>query len=329
MANLLSTTINGTGTATSDFRAPIFYDSANTGYYLDLNGTSYLYHLILSGNAYFRPSSWIQLDGNYGLYWPNHYGLHVYPNNDGSYGSLQVKGSKNSWHGIHFDSGNTLMSNANEAGFHQQGVGWKFRWYAGEMYISPNSTGGGTERTVLHSGNFSTWAASASHTHSYLPLSGGSLTGNLTSSASLDFSGSAYFGSGISTAGSIECSYISDSGGAYIGGDITCGSNITATGEITAYSDERLKESITTIDNAVALVKQLRGVRYVMKETQKQSVGVIAQETIKALPEVVSESQEGMLSVAYGNIVSVLIEAVKEQQIQIDELKKVIEEKCQ
>jgi len=45
------------------------------------------------------------------------------------------------------------MSNATEAGFHQQGVGWKFRWYNGEMYISAGSTGGGTERTVIHSGN--------------------------------------------------------------------------------------------------------------------------------------------------------------------------------
>jgi len=132
----------GTQYSETDMRAPIFYDSQNTAYYLDPNSTSYLYHLVLSGNSYFRPNTWIQFDGNYGVYWPNHYGLHIYPNNDGSYGSLQVKGSKNSWHGIHFDSGNTLMSNANEAGFHQQGVGWKFRWYNGEMYISAGSTGG-------------------------------------------------------------------------------------------------------------------------------------------------------------------------------------------
>ena len=153
MATLLSTTINGTGTATSDLRAPIFYDSANTGYYLDPNAGSYLYGLQLSGNTYFRPNSWVQLDGNYGMYWPNHYGLHIYPNNDGSYGSLQVKGSKNSWHGIHFDSGNTLMSNANEAGFHQQGVGWKYRWYQGTLRVSRGDQGGGTEYTVIDGGN--------------------------------------------------------------------------------------------------------------------------------------------------------------------------------
>jgi hypothetical protein len=150
----------GTQYSETDMRAPIFYDSQNTAYYLDPNSTSYLYHLVLSGNSYFRPNTWIQFDGNYGVYWPNHYGLHIYPNNDGSYGSLQVKGSKNSWHGIHFDSGNTLMSNATEAGFHQQGVGWKFRWYNGEMYISAGSTGGGTERTVIHSGNIGSQSVS-------------------------------------------------------------------------------------------------------------------------------------------------------------------------
>ena len=149
MATLSSTTINGTGTATTDFRAPIFYDSANTGYYLDLNGTSYLYHLVLSGNTYFRPNTWVQLDGNYGIYWPNHYGLHIYPNNDGTYGSLQVKGSKNSWHGIHFDSGATLMMNSNETGVHREGYGWQFRWENGTMYCHKNSYGGGTSATVL------------------------------------------------------------------------------------------------------------------------------------------------------------------------------------
>ena len=149
--------------ATNSFRAPIFYDSADTSYYLDLNSTSYLYHLVLSGNSYFRPNSWIQFDGNYGVYWPNHYGLHIYPNNDGSYGSLQVKGSKNGWHGIHFDSNTTLMANANESGFHRQGNGWQFRWTEGTMYVHRGTYGGGTSYTVLDTGNVGnfipTWGA--------------------------------------------------------------------------------------------------------------------------------------------------------------------------
>lgn len=94
--------------------------------------------------------------------------------------------------------------------------------------------------------------------------------------------------------------------------------DFTATGNVTAYSDERLKSNIQTIENAVDTVKALRGVTF--KKDGKASLGVIAQEVQKVLPELVHEGDE-YLSVAYGNMVGVLIEAIKEQQKQIDELK--------
>ena len=99
--------------------------------------------------------------------------------------------------------------------------------------------------------------------------------------------------------------------------------NITATGtvqgaEVTATSDERLKSDIKTIDNALDKVMNMRGVSFT-KQAEK-GVGVIAQEIEKVLPEVVTDGE--YKSVAYGNIVGVLIEAIKEQQKQIDELKK-------
>ena len=93
---------------------------------------------------------------------------------------------------------------------------------------------------------------------------------------------------------------------------------ITAGGDITAFSDERLKSDIETIDNALDKVMNMRGVSYT-KQAEK-GVGVIAQEIEKVLPEVVTDGE--YKSVAYGNIVGVLIEAIKEQQKQIDELKK-------
>ena len=97
--------------------------------------------------------------------------------------------------------------------------------------------------------------------------------------------------------------------------------NILATGDVTAFSDERLKTEIETISEAVDKVKQLRGVTF--QKDGRDSLGVIAQEVQKVLPEVVHESGD-YLSVAYGNIVGLLIEAVKEQQEQIDELKAVL-----
>tara|TARA_Y100001970_G_C14214825_1_gene849020 strand:+ start:15 stop:1625 length:1611 start_codon:yes stop_codon:yes gene_type:complete len=93
---------------------------------------------------------------------------------------------------------------------------------------------------------------------------------------------------------------------------------LTASGDVTAFSDERLKSDIETIDNALNKVMNMRGVSYT-KQAEK-GIGVIAQEIEKVLPEVVTDGE--YKSVAYGNIVGVLIEAIKEQQKQIDELKK-------
>ena len=101
-------------------------------------------------------------------------------------------------------------------------------------------------------------------------------------------------------------------------GTITTGGAITASGDITAFSDERLKSDIETIDNALDKVMNMRGVSYT-KQAEK-GIGVIAQEVEKVLPEVVTDGE--YKSVAYGNIVGVLIEAIKEQQKQINELKK-------
>lgn len=96
---------------------------------------------------------------------------------------------------------------------------------------------------------------------------------------------------------------------------------IRATGDVIAYSDARVKENVETIPNALDKVKAMRGVGYNKIGEEKRSIGVIAQEMLEVMPEVVSQDEQGMYSVAYGNLVGVLIEAMKEQQQQIDELK--------
>ncbi len=96
---------------------------------------------------------------------------------------------------------------------------------------------------------------------------------------------------------------------------------IRATGDVIAYSDARVKENVETIPNALDKVKSMRGVGYNKIGEEKRSVGVIAQELLEVLPEAVHQDEAGMYSVAYGNIVGVLVEAMKEQQKQIDELK--------
>tara|TARA_B100000424_G_scaffold233627_1_gene197050 strand:+ start:741 stop:1556 length:816 start_codon:yes stop_codon:yes gene_type:complete len=91
----------------------------------------------------------------------------------------------------------------------------------------------------------------------------------------------------------------------------------TATGNITAFSDERLKENIETIEGALDKVSQMRGVMY--DKDGERGTGVIAQEMQQVMPEVVQDGE--YLSVAYGNIVGVLIEAVKELKAELDQCK--------
>jgi len=94
----------------------------------------------------------------------------------------------------------------------------------------------------------------------------------------------------------------------------------TATGNITAFSDARLKENVETIEGALDKVSQMRGVMY--DKDGERGTGVIAQEMQQVMPEVVMDSGRGdYLSVAYGNIVGVLIEAVKELKAELDEYK--------
>jgi hypothetical protein len=110
------------------------------------------------------------------------------------------------------------------------------------------------------------------------------------------------------------------------GTSLNVAGSITAAGNISASSDVRLKEDIQIITNAVDKVKQINGVTYTRKETKKRHSGVIAQDVIKVLPEVVEGTEESMYSVSYGNMVGLLIEAIKEQQSEIDELKQLVKQ---
>jgi hypothetical protein len=100
---------------------------------------------------------------------------------------------------------------------------------------------------------------------------------------------------------------------------------IRATGNVIAFSDARAKENIKTIDSALEKVNKLRGVEFNKIGEEKTCIGVIAQEVEEVLPEVVETDDNGMKAVAYGNMVGLLIEAMKEQQKQIDELKAKLE----
>ncbi len=101
---------------------------------------------------------------------------------------------------------------------------------------------------------------------------------------------------------------------------------INASGDITAFfsSDERLKDNITPIGSAIDKLNTIGGYEFDWNNSSEHSghdVGVIAQEIEKVLPEVVVTRGNGYKAVRYEKIVALLIQAIKEQQSQIDDLK--------
>ena len=100
--------------------------------------------------------------------------------------------------------------------------------------------------------------------------------------------------------------------------------DVTFGGSVTENSDETLKDNVQTISGGLSKINQLRGVSYTRNDQwdkEKIRLGVIAQETEEVLPEVVTEdAKSGLKGVAYTNIVSVLIEAVKELSAKVTAL---------
>lgn len=115
-------------------------------------------------------------------------------------------------------------------------------------------------------------------------------------------------------------------GATSIAGNLSVTGAITATSDITAFhsSDRRLKENIIPISSAVDKVKRIGGYEFDWNnksDFEGHDVGVIAQEIESVLPEVVANRDSGYKAVRYEKIVPLLIEAIKEQQLQIEELK--------
>jgi len=90
-------------------------------------------------------------------------------------------------------------------------------------------------------------------------------------------------------------------------------------------SDERLKKNIKTVENAVEKISALRGVTFDWKEGNSKGIGLIAQEVKNVLPDVVTTDENGFMGIKYTNIIGILVEAIKDQQEQINTLKKQIE----
>ena len=99
-------------------------------------------------------------------------------------------------------------------------------------------------------------------------------------------------------------------------GDATVSNDLTVSGDVVISSDARLKSNIVSLGSTLAKLLQIDGKSYEMKG--KQKIGVLAQEIKEVFPELVSEDDNEMLAVNYQGLVPVLINALKEQQSEIE-----------
>jgi hypothetical protein len=202
-----------------------------------------------------------------------------------------------------------------------------------DVYADGNFYATDSSHLVLHAGNYGSYA---------LPLTGGTVNGQSYFTSSQNTGASAGNASlqAYSTGGNGAVMSF-HRGGHYavnmgldsdnvfrIGGwsapanllQMDMSGNLTMANNVTAYSDIRLKEDLEPITDAIEKVQSLTGYTYTRIDSGQRQTGLIAQEVQKVLPEAVMDNGEH-LSLAYGNMVGLLIEAIKEQQVQINELK--------
>jgi len=190
-------------------------------------------------------------------------------------------------------------------------------------------TGSGSGLTSIP--NSATTAASANGASTIVARdANGSFTANVGTFTTVAGTLSTAAQTNITSVGSLGSTQISSLGVGTAASGTT--GEIRATNNVTAYysSDERLKDNVQVIANALAKVLQIRGVEFDWNNldepedgyfVRKHDVGVIAQEIEKILPEVVGTREDGIKAVKYDRIIPLLIEAIKELKAEVDALK--------
>lgn len=339
---------SGYGEASASWRAPVFYDSNNTGYYTDPASTSNLNALTVN-NTFTVNSGWTYVANNYGygivgLYAStvfqlvfamgdaykttaggginNLYGIAwSHPNAGGIAGNLNTHGALITENGAFLaalsgsircrdDMRAPIFYDSNNTGYYCDP--------ASTSNLNSVSMQGGNVYGVMY------FHANRNTTSDSPPLQAYSTNG---SGAIMSFHRGGYYAVnfGLDSDNVMRIGGWSASANRW---QLDMSGNMTAAGNVTAYSDIRLKDNIKPIDNALEKTLQLNGVTFTRKDQEdkeKRHAGVIAQEVEKVLPEVVSEDNEGIKNVAYGNMVGLLIEAIKDQQKMIEELRKEVD----
>jgi len=148
-------------------------------------------------------------------------------------------------------------------------------------------------------------------------------TGALRVTGGAGISGAVFIG-GVLSADAGSAATSTTTGSIQVTGGIGLTGAVYAGGEVTAFSDRRVKDNLQLIPDALAKVERLNGYTYTRsdlpEEEGKRHAGVIAQEVEEVLPEVVTTGEDGFKGVAYGNMVALLIESVKELSAKVRDL---------
>ncbi len=211
--------------------------------------------------------------------------------------------------GIYYDSGSWIQHcDTNDNLLFVLDPGGGVRWYA-----SDNGSGSWNVVTDLQLWNpAGQWTAAVNTSTAKVIAGNGWQYGNLQLTGLLSGYGDNEYPTLKTSGGTIHF----DAQGTYTG-------YITFNGGFTDVSDERQKKNIRSINNALDILTNLRGVRFNWKDDRDDGLdhaGFIAQEVQQYLPEAVSASGPGLLGVHSPSIVAVLVQAVKEQQVLIENM---------
>jgi hypothetical protein len=302
---------------TNDIRGTIFYDYNNTGYYCDPSGTSYINSVDARG---YITSSNPWSTGN-SAWFPN--GITTPGVTSWMYGTVYLGNAPGNGSGTEVNSSGQVIS----TGAHYASIYYEYSNTG--YYLDPAGT---TNINILRVQG----GTSEFNGITYFRTNNGGYCGS-TDSAKLqafsDSNNSAFFsfhkGGHYATNMGLDADNVIRIGGWSAAANrwqLDMSGNMTAAGDVIAYSDVRVKTNIVTVNNALEKVLKLRGVYYNRTDSDDKSrkIGVIAQEIQEVIPEVIHEQNDGLLGVSYGNLAGLFIEAMKEQQKQIDELKEII-----